>query len=181
MNTITLPQLARNAIAHYLATGRQLEVPTNKPDAWQHPAGVFISLHVKENNELRGCIGTFRPTCPLLAEEVITNAIAAATQDPRFRPVTAEELPQLEISVDILSPPKLIQRHFQLGKPIPPEVAPKKNGLIVSCLGQRGLLLPDIPGVTTPEEQLEICHRKAGIAPGTPVDLSIFTVTRMTE
>jgi len=136
-------------------------------------AGVFVSLHLK-NGSLRGCIGTFVPTKKNIALEIIANAVSSATQDPRFPPVTEEELEKLIYSVDILSASKTISKD-KLSDP-------KKYGLIVSSQdGRRGLLLPNLPGINTIEEQIKICRMKAGINPWEPVSYHIFTVERHSE
>ena len=131
-------------------------------------AGVFVSL--KKHGQLRGCIGTFDPTQENVAQEIIHNAVSSATQDPRFPPVSSEELPYLDYSVDILSKPEPVKDRKKLD--------PKKYGVIVESHGRRGLLLPDIEGVDTVEQQIEICCYKAGISPGEPVKLSCFQVRR---
>lgn len=167
--------LAKQAIRYYLKTGKVMEIPSSLPKKLlTNQAGVFVSLHHKSNRNLRGCIGTFIPTKKNIAQEIIANAIAAATQDPRFPPVTEKELPDLEISVDILSKPKLA--------PNTQHLSPKKYGLIVSTAdGRRGLLLPDIPGVETAEQQIQICRQKGGIGPDEKVKLEVFTVERHHE
>lgn len=134
----------------------------------ENRAGVFVTLHKYGN--LRGCIGTFIPTQKNIAEEIIRNAIAAATEDPRFPPVTEDELPELEISVDVLSEPEEVEDIEELD--------PKKYGIIVESGFKRGLLLPDIESVDTVDEQIEITKRKAGIYPGEPIKIYKFTVTR---
>jgi AmmeMemoRadiSam system protein A len=131
-------------------------------------AGVFVSL--KKHGELRGCIGTFEPTRPNIAEETITNAISSATLDPRFPPVTPQELGELEYSVDVLSPPEPVEGRDQLD--------PRRYGVIVERGWQRGLLLPDLEGVDSVEQQVEICRLKAGIAPDEAVKLYRFEVKR---
>jgi AmmeMemoRadiSam system protein A len=131
-------------------------------------AGVFVSI--KEKGELRGCIGTFAPTRKNIAEEIIANAIAAGTEDPRFPPIEAWELKDLEISVDVLSQPEKVNS--------PSELDAKKYGVIINAGGVRGLLLPDLEGVNTPEEQISICRRKAGIGENEPVELFRFGVKR---
>lgn len=131
-------------------------------------AGVFVSL--KKHGELRGCIGTFEPAQPNVAEEVIACAVSSATRDPRFLPVAPEELPYLEYSVDVLTRPEPVKDKSRLD--------PKKHGLIVECGARRGLLLPDLEGVDTVEQQVEICCRKGGIDPGEPVKLYCFQVKR---
>jgi AmmeMemoRadiSam system protein A len=131
-------------------------------------AGVFVSLH--KNNELRGCIGTIEPDEANIAQEIIRNAVHSATRDPRFNPVTADELPQLEYSVDILTEPEPVSSEKDLD--------PKKYGAIVEAGWRRGLLLPDLEGVDTVKRQLEICRMKAGIGPEEPVKLYRFEVKR---
>jgi len=131
-------------------------------------AGAFVSLHM--NGRLRGCIGTIAPTRATLAEEIIENAISAATKDPRFNPVTVSELSQLEYSVDVLSPAEPIDSTEQLDV--------KRYGVIVTSGGKRGLLLPNLDTIDTVEEQISIAKKKAGIGPGEPVSLKRFEVVR---
>ena len=142
--------------------------PEEIPDVMKDKAGVFVSI--KKDGELRGCIGTFAPTKENIAEEIIANAIAAATQDPRFSPIEEAELPDLKISVDVLTEPEKIASREELNE--------KKYGVIVSAEGKRGLLLPDIPGVNSVDEQIAICKRKAGIGENEPVELFRFEVKR---
>ena len=131
-------------------------------------AGVFVSIH--KDGKLRGCIGTFLPTRTCIAEEIIQNAVSAATRDPRFDPVTADELEWLEINVDVLSAPERIRG--------PEELDVKKYGVIVSSGSRRGLLLPDLDGVDTVEEQVDIARKKGGIRENEPVTLERFEVVR---
>ncbi len=131
-------------------------------------AGVFVSL--KKHGQLRGCIGTFEPTQADVAHEVMNNAISSSTQDPRFPPVTAEELPYLEYSVDVLTKPEPVADRKKLD--------PRKHGVIVEARGRKGLLLPDLEGVDTVEQQVSICCMKAGLSPDEPVKLSCFQVRR---
>ena len=145
-----------------------IEPPGELPEEMQGRAGVFVSLH--KRGALRGCIGTLSPTEPNIACEVVRNAISAATQDPRFPPVSPEELDELEISVDVLSPAEKVETLQELD--------PRVYGVIVECGWRRGLLLPDLPSIDTPEHQVDIARRKAGIAPDEPIELSRFTVTR---
>ena len=164
-------ELARRAIEEYVLRGRIIEPPPGlPPELLSHRAGTFVSL--KKRGELRGCIGTFLPSEPTLAQEIIKNAIHSATQDPRFPPVRPEELPQLSVSVDVLSPPEPAEVH---------ELDPKRYGVIVEAGWRRGLLLPDLPGVDTVEEQLRIAKLKAGIAPDEPCQIYRFIVERHTE
>ncbi|MBF8265725.1 MAG: hypothetical protein HW384_1589, partial [Dehalococcoidia bacterium] len=133
-------------------------------------AGVFVSL--KKHGQLRGCIGTFEPTQENVAQEIVQNAVSAATRDPRFPPVSPDELPYLDYSVDILTEPEPVEDRNKLD--------PRKYGVIVESRGRRGLLLPDIEGVDTVEQQIEICCYKAGIRQGETIKLSCFQVRRYT-
>jgi AmmeMemoRadiSam system protein A len=160
--------LARRSLEHYLAGRGYLPVPDGLPDYLRGQAGVFVSF--KNRGELRGCIGTFAPTQPDIAAEIIHNAVSAGTQDPRFHPVAAAELPELDVSVDILSAPERVD---SLG-----DLDAKKYGVIVRRGRRSGLLLPDLAGVESVEEQVAIAMQKAGIAPHEEIELYRFTVTR---
>jgi len=164
-------KLAKNTVEAYIKTNKIPPLPKKLPqEMLEKKAGAFVSIH-KKDGSLRGCIGTFMPTKPNLALEIVTNAISSATQDPRFPPVSKEELPDLVYSVDVLSKPKTISNRKTID--------PKKYGLIVSTGdGRRGLLLPDIPEVDTVEQQIAICKTKAGIEPKEKVKLEIFSVER---
>ena len=146
--------LAITTIYEYIKNKKRIEIPKNtSKELLTTQAGVFVSIHKK--GELRGCIGTIQATTSCIAEEIIQNAISAATRDPRLLPITEEELPFLEINVDVLQPPEIINSKEKLN--------PKKYGVIVSCQGKRGLLLPDIEGINTVEEQIEIAKQKGNI------------------
>ena len=136
-------------------------------------AACFVSIKTKDG-DLRGCIGTIEPSRDTLGEEVIANALGAATRDPRFKPVTANELSQLRYSVDVLSAPE--PATFA-------ELDPNVYGVIVEDESgeRRGLLLPDIEGVDTASRQVEIASRKAGIPSGNPVKFSRFRVDRFRD
>lgn len=173
MNNNQIIKLARGAIKAYLETGKIINSPQPLPKSFQKKAGVFVSLHLKDES-LRGCIGTFLPTQKNLAQEIIKNAIAAVAEDPRFEPLTRKELKNIKVSVDILSPSKLIKNIDDLG--------PKKYGIIVkSNSGKIGLLLPDIPGIDTPKKQIAIACQKAGILTNEPINLFRFSVKRYKE
>ena len=131
-------------------------------------AGVFVSLH--EEGKLRGCIGTILPTRGSIAEEIIGNAVSASTRDPRFSPVRPDELDRLEISVDVLTEPEIINSREELDV--------KRYGVIVSSGHKRGLLLPDLDGVDTVDEQLSIAMRKGGITSRDNYTLERFEVIR---
>ncbi|HHZ11487.1 MAG TPA: AmmeMemoRadiSam system protein A [Acholeplasmataceae bacterium] len=162
-------RLARESITTYLTRGRTMDVPELPKEMLARRAGVFVSLH--KGGNLRGCIGTFLPTRKSVAEEIIHNAIAAATEDPRFPPVRKTELDDLDISVDVLSKPVKARKE---------ELDPKKYGVIVSSGFRRGLLLPDLKGVDTVEKQLKIACEKAGIF-GDDFEIEKFTVERHGE
>ena len=133
-------------------------------------AGAFVSIH--KQGRLRGCIGTILPTRRNLAEEIIHNAVSAASADPRFDPIRPDELKWLEIHVDVLGVPEAIDSEEQLDV--------RKYGVIVSRGSRRGLLLPDLDGVDTVEQQIAIARRKAGISPDEKVTLQRFEVIRHT-
>ena len=160
-------QLARKTVESYIRQGK-IPQPKELTPEMKERAGVFVSI--KKLGELRGCIGTFEPTRANVAEETISNAISSATQDPRFPPVNAAELPHLSYSVDVLTKPEPVENQSQLD--------PKRYGVIVESRGRRGLLLPDLEGVNTVDEQIDICRRKAGISPHEPIKLYRFEVRR---
>ena len=162
-----LAELAKKTVETYIKEGKTIKPQELTPEMHQR-AGVFVTIH--KHGELRGCIGTITPVMPNIAEEVIANAISSSTMDPRFPPVSRKELPELEYSVDVLTKPEPVTDVNQLD--------PKKYGLIVECGRRRGLLLPDIEGVDTVEQQISICRQKAGILQHEPVKLSRFQVKR---
>ena len=166
-------QLAKKTVQAYLTNGQILDPKDEYKNLQTQKAGCFVSIHRKDNQELRGCIGTILPTCKNLAFEIINNAISAC-RDPRFLPITKEELNNLDISVDILSQPEAISSLKSLD--------PKKYGVIVkSTDGRTGLLLPDLEGVDNANYQVEIACQKAGILPHEKISLSRFRVKRFKE
>lgn len=164
-------QLAVDAIAAYVREFQFLAPPENLlerfPDL-RRRAGAFVSL--KKRGELRGCIGTIEPQRDNLAVEIVENAISAASKDPRFRPVAEEELVELKVSVDILGVPECVAG--------PGELDVLRYGLIVRSGARRGLLLPDIEGIASVEEQLSIARKKGGIGELEHVELYRFQVER---
>jgi AmmeMemoRadiSam system protein A len=167
-----LVQLARAAITAYVRERRKIS-PDEAPAAITGaPAGVFVTLHRESTGDLRGCIGTIGPTEPSLAQEVISNAISAATRDWRFQPVGPTELADLAIDVSVLYPPEPIATLAELN--------PRRYGVIVQRGGRRGLLLPDIEGVDDTETQVRIARQKAGIGPEEAVKLYRFRVEKYT-
>lgn len=167
-----LPLLARQAVEQFVQSGSLLASP--RPVGFLGTrAPCFVSLKTLQG-DLRGCIGTIEPARDTLAEEIITNAVSAATNDPRFEPVTEPELANLRYSVDVLLPSEQATLN---------DLDPAVYGVIVEDEGggRRGLLLPDIPGVVDARAQVEIAARKAGIAAGEPVRLWRFKVERFRE
>ena len=146
--------LARRAVETFVRTGQKCGIPEGLPEEmYQNRAGVFVSL--KEEGRLRGCIGTISPVWENIAEEIVENGVSAATKDPRFRPVEPEELDRLTYSVDVLGETEEIFSQADLDV--------KRYGVVVSRGSRRGLLLPNLEGVDTVEEQIAIAKRKAGI------------------
>jgi AmmeMemoRadiSam system protein A len=163
-----LVNLARTAIASHLS-GKPLPETDSLEDLME-PAGAFVSL--KTGGQLRGCIGTLLPTQPTLAREIMDNAISAATKDPRFPPLELEELDDVTISVDVLSTPEPVSGIEELD--------PSRYGVIVKSGWRKGVLLPDLPGITTAAEQVGIARKKAGIGENETVELQRFEVKRYT-
>lgn len=162
-------RLARLSAETFVRTHQYTGLPKDLPEELLNQrAGAFVSIH--EHGKLRGCIGTTEPTQQNLALEIIANAVSAATRDPRFPPVRPGELPSLVYKVDVLSPAEKIDSESQLDV--------KKYGVIVENGSRRGLLLPDLEGVDTVEQQIAIAKQKANIAPQESVQLYRFTVTR---
>ncbi|MDH4139879.1 MAG: AmmeMemoRadiSam system protein A [Coriobacteriia bacterium] len=159
--------LARRAIEAYVTRAEVLEPASLDDESLPDRAGAFVSLHRGRN--LRGCIGTISPTRDTLEEEVVRNAIEAATHDPRFPELESPELVDLDIKVDVLHAPE--ECSFE-------DLEPSTYGVIVTCGWRRGLLLPDLEGVDTPQQQISIACRKAGIETGEKVALERFKVDR---
>jgi AmmeMemoRadiSam system protein A len=162
-----LVQIARQTIEAYLTVGESAKTAIFLPADLPQRAATFVSLHI--DGKLRGCIGTLEPQAPTLIEEVKRNAIAAAMRDPRFPPITLAEMPRLEISVDMLTAAQPAQQE---------DLDPRRFGVIVECGWRRGVLLPDLEGVDTVEQQLSIACRKAGIQPHEPYRIKRFEVQR---
>ncbi|WP_343250207.1 AmmeMemoRadiSam system protein A [Diplocloster hominis] len=162
--------LARNSLEYYINTGCRLPIPENLPrEMYNCRAGAFVSIH--KSGQLRGCIGTIGPVYENIAHEIIENAVSAGSKDPRFHLIRPDELPDLEYHVDILGTPERITSIYELDV--------KRYGVIVSKGSRRGLLLPDLEGVDTPEQQVAIAMQKAGIPTGSQdVTLERFQVIR---
>jgi len=163
-----LVELAKKSIETYIRKGEIIEPPETLSPEMKEKAGVFVCI--KKDNQLRGCIGTFSPSHACVAIETIRNAISAATRDPRFHSVREDELEGLEYCIDILSPPERITDLKELN--------PKKYGIVLVCGNRKGLLLPDIEGVDTVDEQVRITRLKACILPGEEPEIYRFEVKR---
>jgi AmmeMemoRadiSam system protein A/AmmeMemoRadiSam system protein B len=168
-----LPGLARLTIETFVRTGTIITPPEQISDLLTARAGCFVCIKTKAG-DLRGCIGTFEPEKDSLAEETIANAIHAATRDPRFPPVREDELSGLKFSVDVLSAPEPC-RAEHLDPHVYGVIVEDQNGI------HRGLLLPNLEGIDTPAQQIEIASRKAGIAPGAAVKFFRFRADRYSE
>jgi AmmeMemoRadiSam system protein A len=160
-------RLAKKAVENYISQHKVIK-PEELTAEMRERAGVFVCI--KKHGQLKGCIGTFEPTRANVAEEIVHNAISSAIGDPRFSPVMASELPDLDYSVDILTQPEPVNSKDQLD--------PRKYGVIVESGFRRGLLLPDLEGVDTVDGQISICRRKAGISEDEPINLYRFEVRR---
>ena len=162
-------RLARDAVEAYVLRREMIKVPEGLPEEMlTQQAGAFVSIH--KHGDLRGCIGTIAPTRSCVAEEIIGNAISASTRDPRFPTVQPDELEWLEINVDVLGEPEDIESEDELDV--------KRYGVIVSSGRKRGLLLPDLDGVDTVEQQVDIAMRKGGINKFEKYKLQRFEVIR---
>lgn len=160
--------LAKKSVEAYVRTGAVIAQTEASEEIRSRQAAAFVSIH--KGQALRGCIGTIAPVYENLAEEIIRNGIAAATRDPRFTAITPDELSELTIHVDVLSEPEQIDDMGLLDV--------KRYGVIVANGMQRGVLLPDLEGVDTPQQQIHIAMQKAGIASNETIDLYRFEVVR---
>lgn len=164
-----LVALARKALENYVKTRKYIKADDSLAEELKTTkAGTFVTI--KKDGKLRGCIGTIEASRKNLAEEIINNAVSAGTGDPRFDPVTEEELDQLVYSVDVLGQAEEIDSKEMLD--------PKNYGVIVSKGSKRGLLLPNLEGVNTIDEQLEIVLQKAGISERDKYKIERFQVVR---
>ncbi len=168
-----LVKLAQQTIESYVHDGKRIKPPEELGLELQQKAGAFVTI--RRHGQLRGCIGTIEPTCDNLAAEVIQNAISAATRDPRFPPIEPDELADLEVKVDVLGEPEPVNSLDKLD--------PKRYGLIIQSKRdpwKRGLLLPDLKGIETVEDQVyHTRYFKAHITdPDEPVQMYRFEVKR---
>ena len=171
-------KLARFSLESFITTGKRITKKDLKDDTWKdlpdeiftQRAGAFVSIH--KDGALRGCIGTILPTCSDVADEIMQNAISAGTNDPRFPMIKEDELQYLEMSVDVLDEPEPIDSPDQLDV--------KRYGVIVTNGRKRGLLLPNLDGVDSIEQQIDIARQKAGIREDEDYSLERFEVIRHT-
>jgi AmmeMemoRadiSam system protein A/AmmeMemoRadiSam system protein B len=170
---VAVPALARQAVETFVRSGDTLDPPKATRGLLSSCAPCFVSVKTLDG-DLRGCIGTIEPARQTLAHEIIANAISAATTDPRFEAVRENELVNLRYSVDVLFPAEQAEMK---------DLDPSMFGVIVEdeSGARRGLLLPDIPGVDSANQQVEIAARKAGIRRGESIKLSRFKVERFRE
>jgi AmmeMemoRadiSam system protein A len=162
-------KLARYSIENYIKNHKIADLPKNLPDEMlTRKAGVFVSL--KKHGSLRGCIGTIFPVTKSIADEILKNAVSAATDDPRFDPVSISELSGIEYSVDVLSLPELIDSVNSLDS--------NRYGVIVTSGHKKGLLLPNLEGVDNPDQQIAIACGKAGISGNEAFTIERFEVVR---
>lgn len=166
-----LPKLARKTVEDYVLYGRREEINENLEEDLKRKAGCFVTL--KKDGKLRGCIGTTKGTQKNIAEEVQKNAISAAIHDPRFAEVNSSELENISYSVDVLGEMEKVEDKNELD--------PKKYGVLVKGGHQSGLLLPDLEGVDSIEEQLKIARKKAGLLASDNIEIYRFVVKRYEE
>ena len=168
MGTHPYISLARESVGHFLNHHTKLPCPDPLSQDLQTRTGAFVSI--KKKRQLRGCIGTLEPSEANLAVEIIENALKAALHDPRFSPVSLEELEDLSYSVDVLRPLEKISSTSELD--------PKVYGLVVRSNGKQGVLLPDLEGVDSIEDQIRICRDKGKITDDEPIEMHRFRVDR---
>lgn len=163
---IFLVKLARAAVEEYLKKHRRIHVPETTPGKLMQPFGVFVTINKIENGQkdLRGCIGYPYPTNPL-AEAVIDSAISSATSDPRFYPLSLDELDSVVFEVSVLTPPQLIEVEKSIDYPSKIKIG--RDGLIIEKGFYKGLLLPQVPVEWGWDEEEFLCQCciKAGLPP----------------
>jgi AmmeMemoRadiSam system protein A len=160
--------LAQESILHYLNHHEKLSCPSPLSNDLKSRSGAFVSI--KKLKRLRGCIGTLEPCEPNLAMEIIENALKAALHDPRFSPITSEELKDLTYSIDVVRPLVKVSSLADLD--------PRIYGLVARSNGKQGVLLPDLEGIDSTEEQIQICRSKGRIPDDEPIEMYRFRVER---
>ena len=166
-----LLQTARLAIEQFIQ-GDSLNVPA-LDDQLNQTRGVFVTLW-ESPKKLRGCMGRTQGITPTLTQEVAECAILAATRDPRFAPLSQpDELIELRIELSLLMPLEKIHDRSELN--------PHHYGVVVTAGNRRGLLLPEVDGIDTVEEQISVACQKGKIDPHEPFELSRFEVLKISE
>jgi AmmeMemoRadiSam system protein A len=168
MSTHPYISLAQESIYHYLNRHEKMSCPEPLSKDLTSRSGAFVSI--KKFHQLRGCIGTLEPCEPNLAMEIIENALKAALHDPRFSPITSGELQDLTYSIDVIQPLEKVSSTAELD--------PNRYGLVVRSNGKQGVLLPDLEGVDSTEEQIQICRAKGKIADDAPIEMYRFQAKR---
>jgi len=166
-----LVSLAKQAVENFIKEGKVIEAPKDLPEEFlKKRAGTFVTI--EKDGELRGCIGTYLPTRVNIAEEIIRNAVAAASEDYRFGPIKIEELPYFSYTVYILSYPEPVNdlktldpKKFGIIVKTGPFTFPNKKEVVFDGVVpyKTGLLLPDLEGVDTVEKQISIACQKGRI------------------
>ncbi len=157
---VLLVKTARQAVTEFLSNGNQIRLEAELEKKFSFDSGVFVTLNKPDG--LRGCIGFPMPE-KKLSHAIIEGAIAAATEDPRFPPVTTKELDDITFEVTVLTPP------MEIDVSDPMEYLTKikvgRDGLIVRHSFYSGLLLPQVPGEYgwSVEEFLQHACHKAGL------------------
>lgn len=171
-----LVKLARRAVKEYLETKKVPETTTRVHEKLLQPCGVFVTINSIENEEkeLRGCIGYPYPTDPL-GEAVIQSAISAATQDPRFNPLTKDELDKVVFEVSVLTPPQVLE--VKRPQDYPSKIRIGEDGLIIEKGMFKGLLLPQVPVEWNWDQEEFLCQ--CCIKAGLPPDNWLLPVTRI--
>ena len=171
-----LVRLARKTVEGYLKTGKVVNMPKDTPAKLMQRCGVFVTInYIKHGGkELRGCIGYPYPNT-MLAQAVIECALSSATQDPRFPPLSPEELDQIVFEVSVLTPPQLVEAENP--KRLPSKIEVGKDGLIVERGFNKGLLLPQVPVEYGWEEEEFLCQ--CCIKAGLPADSWLIKTTKI--
>ena len=158
---VLLVKTARQAVTEFLSNGNRIKLETEHEKKFSFDSGVFVTLNKPDG--LRGCIGFPMPE-KKLSRAIVEGAIAAATEDPRFPPVTTKELDDITFEVTVLTPPMEIN----VSDPIEylSKIKVGRDGLIIRHSFSSGLLLPQVPveyGWNV-EEFLQHTCEKAGLA-----------------
>ncbi|MDR2847462.1 MAG: AmmeMemoRadiSam system protein A [Mycoplasmataceae bacterium] len=163
-------KLARNTIEIFVKYHKKIQLPIDVPDSLREKGGVFVSIHTYDSNELRGCIGTIIPVTECIGQEIINNAISAASKDNRFMSVIKDELENLIYNVDVLSEMQLEPNWHKLN--------PKKYGVLIRNNYKSGVLLPNLEGVNSIEEAVDIALKKGRFLPNELFEVYKFTTER---